>query len=404
VACYIGEVVVEYAKREETSYMNEESFLKGVAIAIPVIVAILVVGLYLQRVWFMEARFTRLIERAAREMELALSEGDREHWQRSLESLTEALELKPGETEVAELLSGVQRKLDEIDRVYRLPSISKLWEYDEAKSLPRRVIVRLNEIYVLDKGTDRVYKHVFNEAKDGLLDEEVIVSKGSRIGDILVGELIDIVWVTVGEERHTEGLLILESGYSLLEYNPTLGRLSILLDGRERWRYPSLVASYNGRFYLLDVQSNQILRYKPTPDGYSEPPEDYFKTSVDLGGVVDIAIDGSIYLLYADGTILKFFGGEPISFELKGLGEPLKNSTSIFTDEQTNFLYVADPGTKRILQLRKDGELFRQFKLTNGDALEEVNGLFVDEVGGKLYILSGKALYLAEIPSGASVS
>jgi hypothetical protein len=162
-----------------------------------------------------------------------------------------------------------------------------------------------------------------------------------------------------------------------------------------------LVASYNGRFYLLDVQSNQILRYKPTPDGYSEPPEDYLKTSVDLGGVVDMAIDGSIYLLYANGTILKFFGGDPIPFELKGLGEPLKTPTSLFTDEQTNFIYVADPGNRRILQLRKDGELFRQFKLTNGNAFEDVKGLFVDEAGGRLYILSGKALYLAEIPSGA---
>jgi hypothetical protein len=114
-----------------------------------------------------------------------------------------------------------------------------------------------------------------------------------------------------------------------------------------------------------------------------------------------MAIDGSIYLLYANGTILKFFGGEPIPFELKGLGEPLKTPTSLFTDEQTNFIYVADPGNRRILQLRKDGELFRQFKLTNGNAFEDVKGLFVDEAGGRLYILSGKALYLAEIPSGA---
>jgi hypothetical protein len=153
----------------------------------------------------------------------------------------------------------------------------------------------------------------------------------------------------------------------------------------------------------LDSQSNQIFKYLPTADGgYSNPPETWFQIDIDLAGVVDMAIDGYIYLLYADGRILKFMGGELAPFEQTELDEPLRGPTAIFTspDEETKFLYVADAGNRRVVQLSKEGQFIRQFRAAEAGVFDQLKSLHVDEIGSKFYALSGNALYMANIPEG----
>jgi hypothetical protein len=159
----------------------------------------------------------------------------------------------------------------------------------------------------------------------------------------------------------------------------------------------------------LDSQSNQIFKYLPTADGgYSNPPTAWFQIDVDLAGVVDMAIDGYIYLLYADGRILKFMGGELAPFEQTELDEhePLRSPTAIFTgpEEETKFLYVADASNRRIVQFSKEGQFIRQFKAAEAGVFDQLKSLHVDEIGSKLYILSGNTLYMANIPEGEGTS
>ncbi|NIO67985.1 MAG: hypothetical protein GTN71_02715, partial [Anaerolineae bacterium] len=216
-------------------------------------------------------------------------------------------------------------------------------------------------------------------------------------------DLVDMVWMPVGSGRQTSNLLVLESGGSLLEYDPVFGLAVLPVGDKDQWRYPQLIGSFFGNFYLLDSQSNQILKYLPTADGgYSNPPEPWFQIDVDLAGVVDMAIDGYIYLLYADGRILKFMGGEVAPFEQTELDEPLRGPTAIFTspDEDTKFLYVADAGNGRIVQFSKEGQFIRQFKATEAGVFDQLKSLHVDEIGSKFYILSGNTLYMANIPEG----
>jgi len=112
-----------------------------------------------------------------------------------------------------------------------------------------------------------------------------------------------------------------------------------------------------------------------------------------------MAIDGHIYILYADGRVARFLGGQPAPFELAGLHEPLRSPTAIFTDEDAEFVYVADAGNRRIVQLDKEGHFVRQFRPAEEGAFDRLRGLYVDEKGGRLFFVSGNALYLADIPT-----
>ncbi|TEU14708.1 MAG: hypothetical protein E3J21_15070 [Anaerolineales bacterium] len=386
----------------------------ALAIAIPLIVALLVGVVYLQWGKAREARFTELVEQAETKHALALNASDKPTARGLLHEaqvlLTEAHTLEPEDPKVDKLHEKIQDTLDEINNVVPLYWIGALQKYDDPGSDPGRVTLSGIDIYVLDKGTDRVYKYLLNEVGDGLQDldvDPVLLRKGDQRGDIVVSDLVDMVWMSVGSGRQTSNLLVLESGGSLLEYDPVFGLAVLPVGDKDKWRYPQLIGSYFGNFYLLDSQSNQIFKYLPTADGgYSNPPELWFQIDVDLTGVVDMAIDGYIYLLYADGRILKFMGGELEPFELTELDEPLRGPTAIFTgpDEETKFLYVADAGNRRIVQFSKEGQFIRQFRAAEPGVFDQLKNLHVDEIGSKLYVLSGNTLYMANIPEGEGAS
>jgi hypothetical protein len=212
-----------------------------------------------------------------------------------------------------------------------------------------------------------------------------------------------MTWMPAGGNRQTSDLMILNST-GLLEYNPNWGVTTSALAGGEALVLPNAVASFFGNFYVLDSQANRLLRYRPTPDGYSAPPESYFPegVAVDLTNAVDLAIDGAVYVLYQDGRIAKFLSGQPENFEVTGLDLRFNNPVSIFTapDEEVQHIYVADAGNQRIVQLNKDGSFVRQFKPRPGETVSFANlqDLFVDEIGDRLYILDSNNLYLTNLP------
>ncbi len=379
----------------------------GVAIAIPVIVVVLVIVVYWQQALTRRARFNELVAQAQQQMELVgqMDEATaREHLLEALSSLTEAEEVWPGRPPVDELQEQARNKLKEIDRVIELHQnwIIPLWEYSEPGSDPGRVIIANDiDVYVLDKALDRVYKHLLDDTMQALQQLEidpVLLRKGDQRDPIVVGELVDMVWAKAEGRRPGSNLLVLESGGSLLEYDPARGISVLPVGGNDRWIQPQIAGSYEGNFYLLDPSLNQILRYEPN---YGGLPEDYFPTpgEVDLAGVVDMAIDGQIYLLYADGRILKFLGGQPAPFELTGLYEPLQNPTALFASEEAEFLYVADAGNNRIVQLTKEGNFVRQFRVAQGDAFDQLKGLFASEKYHLLYFVNDNKLYVTNIPA-----
>ena len=90
--------------------------------------------------------------------------------------------------------------------------------------------------------------------------------------------------------------------------------------------------------------------------------------------------------------------GAPISFEVSGLDVPLNNPSAIFTnaDQDTQYLYIADRGNRRIVQLNKDGRFQRQFKVDT-NAFDDLKGLWVDELEQKMYIISGKSIFITNL-------
>jgi type II secretory pathway pseudopilin PulG len=385
-----------------------QRLLRTIAVVI-LIVVLLAVGLtYWQQGLARENEFNSLVEQAQASYQQALGADDttaRDLLTQAETLLTQAEAIKPDEPVVSELRASIAEQQDKIDRVERLYWVGELRSYDDPGTQLKRVVVNGLYVYVLDAGTDQVYRYQLDEVNDALEPDEndpVLVRRGQQVETSVMGEMIDMAWMPAGGERQTSDLLILESG-GLLEYNPSWGLTTAPIANKDAWALPVAVGSFFGNFYILDPQAGQILRYMPGAEGYTNPAQYYLsdQVTVDLSGAVDMAIDGFIYVLYADGTVRKFEAGVPVEFQITEIDKPFSRPAAIYTapDDVAQYLYIADAGNHRVVQLNKDGRFVRQFKPRDEDTVNfgTLRSIFVDELAGKLYLLNDHALYIANI-------
>lgn len=385
--------------------------MRNIVIAIPVIVGLIVAVSYIQKGRILEAEYQAFLTNAQSKFQQAQGAAADPAAALGLmaeaeAALVEAETMKGPQPEITQLRQQMAEAADQIGKVERLFYLPQLRQYPDAGTNLKRVVVQGVEIFVLDAGADRIFYHKLDDLGETLLPDDgstIIAAKQQAIENITVGDLLGMTWMPVGGNRQTSDLIILNST-GLLEYNPNWGITTSTLAGSELLTLPAAVSSYFGNFYILDPQANRLLRYLPTADGYNATPESYFPEdqAVDLTNAVDLAIDGAIYILFADGRISKYEAGQPVEFSLTGLDRPLNNPVAIFTapDEEVQYLYVADAGQQRIVQLEKNGRFVRQFKPSadQGTTFSNLQDVFVDEIGGRMYILDSNNLYMTTLP------
>jgi len=390
-----------------------QKLLVAVAVAIPIIVAVVVLVAWVQKGQARRAEQEALWQQANTFWEQAQVDTDvklaRTHLANAQKFIDELLVYQPERVEAVELRKKIQARLDLVNQVRRISWAGVLNSYPADATLTR-VVVQGAHIFVMDRHNGQVYHHRMDDQLQNALvpatATTVLVSRGKQVGNIVVGDLVDMVWMPTGPNRQKASLLILESGGTILDYDPATKQLTALqVAATATWQYPKLVGSHSGRFYLIDSNANKIWRYDPTDDGYNSAPTDWLQTEADLSGVVSMSIGDSIYLLYADGAIRKFSLGEADTFDISDWDTPPKNPVAIFTrpPAETRWIYVADRGNSRIVQVSQEGQFKQQFRVADtaaqsGDPLAGATDLFVDEITGQAYLLSGRELYLLILP------
>lgn len=153
------------------------------------------------------------------------------------------------------------------------------------------------------------------------------------------------------------------------------------------WKNVGGFGVYLGNFYVLDT-ADGISKYA----GMSQSAKSqYFTgTTPDLSKAVDMAIDGSIWILGSDGNIVKYTKGKPDDFSLKSLDKTLHNPTRIITTVDMNNVYVLDNGNSRIVVFDKNGNYIAQYQ---SDIINTATAMDVSEKDKKVYVLSSGKVY-----------
>lgn len=163
------------------------------------------------------------------------------------------------------------------------------------------------------------------------------------------------------------------------------------------WVKATAIDSFVTNVYLLDSENGKVIKHTKSENAYSKASSYLDIKKISIKGAIDLAIDGNVYILQGDGTTMKFVRGVPeTTFSLKAIPEPgvkVEQPAKIFTDADTNYLYILDKKYNRVVRFNKTGEFVNQYAL-DGVNLED---FIVNSKAQKLWLLGGGNLYEIKI-------
>lgn len=175
-------------------------------------------------------------------------------------------------------------------------------------------------------------------------------------------------------------------------YEVDAGKTKVL---EKDWQADALLASYAGNLYILDKAEGIIYRYAGTSSGFSEK-QNWLGAGVspDFSDAYQWAIDGSVYVLFPSGKILKFSLGSPRNFSISGAYPNLIKIDAIFADGEDELIYFLDKSGSRVVATDKDGKYKAQYI---SDKIKDATGIAVSETYKKIILLTGDKLYSIDL-------
>ncbi len=160
----------------------------------------------------------------------------------------------------------------------------------------------------------------------------------------------------------------------------------------ERWVD---LSAYANRVYVLNPGGGgtepQILRLSRTGAGFGSATAWIRARTTDLSDAVSLAVDGTVFVLKQNGSIVRFTSGSEVSWTQGAVDPPLSAPTDLWTAFESEYLYVLEPSTQRLVVFEKEGGNFvTQYR---SDAFVGLTDFVVDEAQKTIYLLTGSAVY-----------
>lgn len=290
-------------------------------------------------------------------------------------AINEALKIKPQDTQALELKKQIENSSPDILKVFQVDDFPLWLDLDLVKKdfLPKNLSFSLGKVLVVDSNKSTLASIKLDSKAHELLAGQ------DKLGQATAASLNGgVAWVF----SKNIGVIRVEAN-----------KISTAVKIDKDWGNITDIYGFGGNIYLLD--DKQIWKYLPTESGYSDKRA-YLKEEVkaDFAGAKRLQIDSSVWVLKANGEIVKYTQGSPDYFSLNGLDKPIKDPQSIFVADTTDNLYVLDSGNSRLLVLDKKGVYVAQYQ---SDKLQSFTDLVVDEKGKKVYLLLGSKIFQMEL-------
>lgn len=370
--------------------------LASIAILLPIIVALIVTILYFQ--FSGEAEKAQLRGQIQQQVELAKAAPSIDKWTKAL-ALIDSFEDKYPQ-DMPSLLEEhklVQSQVDQVNKTTRVVATS-IVDLPQTAA-PRRIAAASLYIYALDPSTNRAEYYTLNVQYNGVSDKPFPLALAGATLPAGV-QISDITYAMSSNGRwHAEGA-VMYSRNALYEFNSATGQMIPLNLPTDPASTPDTIVAgdlYNGSSYLLDTGIGQIWRY--TWQGNKLVRGDpYFRPSnPQVKDAIDIAIDGAVYLLKKDGTVLKFYGRKAMPFNVNAasLPQPIGEVVAIDIsgpDQNTGNVYIGDTANGAIWQFSKTGEYLRQYRATNNEFVG-MQDMSLDPTSNTMYVNTPSKLY-----------
>lgn len=272
----------------------------------------------------------------------------------------------------AALEKNLQEQIQKINRIQNIATPQILLDYNTLNSnlsLKNFALIADN-FYAFDNNNGSVYQ---GNQKNGEVKTVLSASDKAPFTAIIKDSAATILGV--------------RENNNFFQFNPVLEKYSAVELTLEKTdaAIPAFV-SYGPRLYVLDTKNNQIYKLTKDGDAYNNSTAWITENDVNLSTAKDLAIDGNIYVL-KDNQVLKFYGGKlAADFKLVDFEPALTSPTALYTDENTQNIYLLEPSQKRLIVFDKAGNLVKQY---TAESFTNLKDMIIDEINNKAYLLNG---------------
>ena len=165
------------------------------------------------------------------------------------------------------------------------------------------------------------------------------------------------------------------------------------------WVTGKSMEAYLRYLYILSPENNQIYKYERLSNRYG-PPSPY-NVNGDVSSGIDMAIDGSVFILKDDGTVLKLLRGEVKPFVIRHAPEDLLTNASRIIKVPDGSMYFLDPVAGRVIVVADGGPTgestyVKQYVL-EGDQIGKLTDIYVDPDETRAYVIDEKRIYAVDL-------
>ncbi|MDO8617708.1 MAG: hypothetical protein Q7N87_02345 [Candidatus Uhrbacteria bacterium] len=192
-----------------------------------------------------------------------------------------------------------------------------------------------------------------------------------------------------------DSILLLTETRDLFSINPIDDTVTPLLLAVKRAKSLTSTVIYNRRLYVLDPIGNMVWKYSRAENAFAQESPYLKQNTNNLNEASSIAIDANVYVAFKNGKITRYLSGVEEPWTLPAIDPPLTNAGGIWTDIDTDRLVLTDPVEKRIIVIRKDGQLIAQIISPEFQNPRDVVG---DVANKKIYVLDGQRVVALDLP------
>jgi len=356
-----------------------------VAVLLPIIVAAIVATSYLQLSGEAEKQQQRNLIRA--QLEQARASNDPAAWTKTIE-LTGAFEQKFKTDE--QVSAARQQARDQLDKLYGIARIRPT-RLSELAPATRKLAAAPLGLYTLNTTTGETLYHTLSADHASTTGKPVPLTPAATSGE---PGFKDVTWASsTGNRWHNEGAIFISS-FAIGEYSLATGQIASTRITADPLGNTTSVDLFGDQIYILDTGVGQIWRMQLSGGNINR--SSYFRSPFNpLKEGVDMAIDGAVYILQRNGSLLKYVAGLPVQFALQNLPEPMTAPVAIALlgpNRDTGSVFVADAKNGSIFQFDKNGVFIRQYRGA-GDEFSGIIDLASDPTTNTLYVLTQKNIF-----------
>lgn len=320
----------------------------------------------------------------------------------------------------AELKSRLLYALDAISgTVYLNPENSVHWALadERGKQLVQPIDLTISDdaIYLVDSGT--LYRRAWTAlpASGAAITMTAVIPSGATIGGYPVKEIVAVDATGTGQ-----AVYVLDKSGDIYFSETGAGEWILARTAVQEQVDPDPfllnITTYDGRFYGLDPAQNQVWRHPPKDGSLGVLPGTLpwllKPGDPDVSSGLDLAIDGRVYVLLRDGSVVKLTPAVAgyIRLDAADGRSHVKQMTSVPSrplslalDTTGPALYVVDPDRRRIVALdRENGAFLGQVIAADNPDFARLHA--VVERDGRLLMLAGPGLYSYEPGGGITTT